>query len=465
MDSDPLTTAVMKHPSRLYALSLVVGALLAGCDGPEELTGKPEPAGPAVARVTVEPDSTFLLVADDTATVQAPGPDHAANARARILAVARDAAGDVISGVPLRFESSAPGIAAVSDAGVIRGVAPGTAVITIRAGSTAAGRLHLTVQRPYTLTFLGTLPGASESRPEGINDLGQVVGFSGGQPFLWENGAMSTLTFPGVAEPVTRVASLAGINDLGEVGGTLETSSGYFAFLRREGGTVLAANPHGGVATAMNGRGEVVGAWKVGMCTRNCGGGGWILRDGEVTALSNFGQLRLETTGIDDTGQISGTLFHAGVGTETGYAVRLAGGQLAYLSPDVPSSGNAIDAEGRVVGWKAVPGKGHVAFLWEGAGGRELGALHGGNISRAEEVNDLGHAVGRSHAAGYPLEERSMFPVLFRDGKVIRIEDLFLPGEWIFEAATGINDRGQIIGRGKHRSTGATGAVLLTPPQ
>ncbi|MEW5931270.1 MAG: hypothetical protein AB1941_27715 [Gemmatimonadota bacterium] len=89
-----------------------------------------------------------------------------------------------------------------------------------------------------------------------------------------------------------------------------------------------------------------------------------------------------------------------------------------------------------------------------------LERLGGGSIAVATDVNSQGTVIGRSDYAACvaPL------PVVFRGGSAIRVEDLFVPGDWVWETVTDVNDRGQIVGFGKHRATGVRGALLLTPP-
>jgi probable HAF family extracellular repeat protein len=59
---------------------------------------------------------------------------------------------------------------------------------------------HAAVYYEGKLRDLGTLPGTTASAASGINNLGQIVGGSGGRPFLYQNGHMydlSALLVPG----------------------------------------------------------------------------------------------------------------------------------------------------------------------------------------------------------------------------------------------------------------------------
>jgi uncharacterized membrane protein len=422
---------------------------------------------PAVARVTLEPDSFFLVVGN-TVAVQPPSADNLANARARILAVPRDAAGGVMLGVPVRFSTSSAAVATVSDSGVVRGISPGTATITARAGG-AEGRLTVTVERAWTLTYLGTLPGLPESRAMGINAQGQVTGWSsaanttqdapaGSRGWVWQNGALTELTVPG--KTGLTVAPVA-INDRGQVGGMVAATDGAFVALWENGVPTLAPSP-GGQAYDLNERGEMVGGWRSSFCTRNCGGGWWIFRNGTVREPGNQGFLRILPEAINDAGQIAGTVFERQPGTESTRAFLLESDSAALtLLPTsaVASQAHDIDARGRVVGQDNVDG--YRAFIWTRGGAPvHLGRLPGGFIAVATDVNSQGVAIGRSNCAGCT----DALPVLFRGSAAVRIEDLFAAGDWVVREVTDINDRGQIVGWGTHRTTGVRGALLLTPP-
>ncbi|HEX8273943.1 MAG TPA: Ig-like domain-containing protein [Longimicrobiaceae bacterium] len=413
-----------------------------------------------VARVSMEPDS-FLLVVGNTVAIRVPTEDHAANARARILAVPRDAAGAVLLWLPVRFTTSDAAVATVSDSGVVRAVAPGTAVITAQVG-TAEGRLAVTVERPWTTTYLGTLPGTPESVATAISPLGQVVGRSGGRGWSWQDGRMTELAIPDSLGTGASVFPGA-VNARGQVGGTVIAPSGQY-IAQWEGGRVTLVpssttwpNTRFG---GMNERGEMVGSWVADRCTNNCLGVGWIYRAGQVSQVGTTNTLsQLTLAAINDRGQIAASR-----------EFRSVGGALLFENaaaeptplPTNPGSSNAadIDEQGRVYGQDYVNFEVR-GFVWSPATGvRHFKPLPGGAISGPTRANNLGLAVGRSACAGCP----ALLPVIFRDGRAIRIEDLLAGGDWIWETAADVNDRGQVVGWGTHRATGVRGALLLTPP-
>jgi len=112
-------------------LTLVVTAgtgLLIACGGEEAATA-PAPAAPAgVASVTVSPVTADILVGS---TVQ-------------LTATPMDAAGNVLPGLAVTWASTAPGVATVSEGGLVTGASPCLATITARIGG-RSGSASITV--------------------------------------------------------------------------------------------------------------------------------------------------------------------------------------------------------------------------------------------------------------------------------------------------------------------------------
>jgi probable HAF family extracellular repeat protein len=157
---------------------------------------------------------------------------------------------------------------------------------------------------------LGTL-GGNSSRALGVNDAGQVVGFSSvaGSPsaraFIYENGVMRDLGGFGGA------ATLASaINQAGQIVGSADDASGMaHAFLYEDGvmrdlGTLFGGRPT--AATAINDSGLIVGVGSTGAG----GGAAFVWRDGVMTALDELldpssGWAIDDAQGINDFGQIA----------------------------------------------------------------------------------------------------------------------------------------------------------------
>jgi probable HAF family extracellular repeat protein len=117
--------------------------------------------------------------------------------------------------------------------------------------------------QPLTIIDLGTL-GGSEANATGINDRGQVVGYSNTttgaiHAFLWEDGTMTDLgTLPGGIQ-----SQAYAINSRGQIVGGGSDASGDMRAVRWEDSTIvdLGTLPGGRLsqALAINNRGQVVG--------------------------------------------------------------------------------------------------------------------------------------------------------------------------------------------------------------
>ncbi len=128
----------MTRSLRIAALAALVARCASDVAGP-----------PAIASVQVIPSTIQLQVAEATA----------------LSATARDADGNAITGSSISWRSGNTGIATVSDAGMVTGVAPGSTAITATAGGVEGTASVAVVAGPATqLSFL-VLPSAA---PAGV---------------------------------------------------------------------------------------------------------------------------------------------------------------------------------------------------------------------------------------------------------------------------------------------------------
>ena len=93
--------------------------------------------------------------------------------------------------------------------------------VIVGQAATNAGRMQAALWRSGAVQFLGVLGKGDSSAATGVNDKGQIVGFSNAQPdgknraFVWENGTMRELaTLPGGATAQARA-----INNKGQIVG------------------------------------------------------------------------------------------------------------------------------------------------------------------------------------------------------------------------------------------------------
>jgi len=122
-------------------------------------------------------------------------------------------------------------------------------------------RRHAVLWEGGKVRDLGTLPGTSESAAFGLNERGQVVGYSG-HAFLWEEGRLRDLGTLGGAQSLA-----AGINEGGQAVGVSQTRDGDLRAFLWDGSRLQDLNrllPEGSpwvaqLATSINRQGQIVG--------------------------------------------------------------------------------------------------------------------------------------------------------------------------------------------------------------
>lgn len=351
----------------------------------------------------------------------------------------------------------------------------------------------------YTVTDLGALPGVSGSAALGLNNLGQVVGWSDlpyltvgagwvHHPFLWTpTGGMVDLggLQPSVPVDVNAPGGMAyAINDDGLISGWATDGNGEIGAVTWRVGwagspptrlqNYLGEPDSGGTGYGINNVGQVVGLGSVdGTITGYYGGA--VQWDGTQPTQLSHSERSAAAYGINDSGKAVGFTWNEEAGAY--HAARWQGGitwDLGVLHPDGSgfSRAYAINTAGDIVGEataKTAEGARTHAFLWRQES-RQMEDLDADSSLVSPfvplAINDAGAVVGTTgdHKFGLPLA--SGRAVLWCNGTKHFLSALVAPGSItsnILEiyTAVGINNAGQIaatgnIGNGTH-------ALLLNP--
>jgi probable HAF family extracellular repeat protein len=301
---------------------------------------------------------------------------------------------------------------------------------------------------------LGTL-GGSQSVPDSINDLGQVVGASLTEtpdPFandlllacqlcFTSTFAVNSVFAPGTTETHAFIWQNGVMRDLGTLGGP--DSSAWINNDRGEVAgwsfTSFAPNPSTGVPT--------VDPFF------------WSPEDGKMIDLGGFGGTYGLVTWMNNKGQVVGASNIPGDQTEHPFIWSKRQGLV-----DLFANGNLggtfghsdwVNERGEVVGYATtVPSNadGH-AFFWRNGLLSDLGVIGTDPDSESDSINSAGQIVGVS--GSFFVQNGVHRGVLWENGEpIVDLNSLVLPGTTMnVIAAVFINDRGEIA------CTGTTAAV------
>lgn len=346
----------------------------------------------------------------------------------------------------------------------------------------------------WTITDLGTLTVGGMSYATGINNNGQVVGWSAGfdtttgtTAFIWDstNKMQSLGTLGGSRSAAT------GINNAGQVVGYAKTSSDAdHAFLWNNGSTMHdLGSPFMGtnsVAYAINNSGTIGGTGQTdvkdtqGKYT-NYEAATWT--GGSATALKPLSTVGFESWGgpvsqvysINDSGvKVGKSSFGAPYGDDNGdpasHAVLWGTdgtitdlgtiGKCDAISGVCASSAFGINAAGQVVGVSGDSTNANLRpFIYSNGQMKDLGTLGTATNGYAYAINNNGQVVGYSsdfkikNPTTGDLSSSFTTATLWTtnaDGSVTLtdLNALVAGSGWELWGATGINDKGQIVGYG-----------------
>lgn len=308
--------------------------------------------------------------------------------------------------------------------------------------------------------------GGVSSYATGINNLGQVVGFGTtltGQThaILWSNGQIHDLGTLGGTYSYARA-----INDSGQiVGGAYTTGNAALRATQWIDGHILTLTDFGGrssEAYSINSSGSIAG-----YSDSYSGATGVLWTDGkpsQLQSLTGTPWRLFGANGINEAGEVVGSAYLPSKGAP--HAVSWAQGIGTDLGTLGGSSSNAfaVNDAGEIVGVSdiAVGSSAQHATVWRNGVAHDLGTL-GGYYSDARDINNSGQIVGLTYS---PTTDRDGSLAYISDGLSMTdlntlISNVDNPFRSLY-MASGINERGQIVGTGT-TVNGQYHAFLLTP--
>jgi probable HAF family extracellular repeat protein len=297
---------------------------------------------------------------------------------------------------------------------------------------------------------LGTLPGGVESCAYGINDSGQIVGYSKTadghtHAFLYSNGVMTDLGTLGGTDSIAW-----DINNSGQIVGYSNTVGGQDHAFSYINGKMTDLGTLSGWSYAY---GIIDNGQTVGSLLTSYGTHAFSYINGVMTDLGTLSGWRHScANGINDSGQIVGYLKNT---SSQKHAFSYFNGVMTDLGTLGGTGSIAwdINNSGQIVGYSHIASGQEHAFSYINGKMTDLGHL-GGGASYALGINDSGQIVGSSN-----LISAQEHAFLYSGGKMTDLGTL--PGG-NFSIAWGINNSGQIVG-GSFTASPWQHAFLYTP--
>jgi len=298
----------------------------------------------------------------------------------------------------------------------------------------------------WTMTDIGTL-GGSGAFGFAINDLGQVVGNSRvpgdttTHSFFYANGVMQDISV--VNSGATRFFGY-GLNNLGLVASCTSGNSIHPAIYNpftqqiTDLGTLGSETYDGfGNATGINDFGVAVGYSYFSSGAEHA----FVYSNGHMTDLRTLGG----SSGVSDARAINnaGTIVGGSSYTVGGMvrAVIWVHGSILDISQGMQSDATDINDSGDVVGTLTAIGR---AYLWHNGTMQMLGTLPGGTSSYASGINNRGEIVGTGYISTTNRLQYHAF--IYRDGNMFDINNLVSTNSgYVMANAFGINNSDQIL--------------------
>jgi len=347
-------------------------------------------------------------------------------------------------------------------------VAEGSTEVTVVDDQNVSATLSLLAMAIGNMQDLGALyNNSNKSRAYGINNIGQVVGYStwlpgtpsaGGSSFLWTAiTSMQNLNTLSGGSPWLNNA--IDINDNGQIVGSTEAEVPHHAFLWTPAIGVSDLGTLGGrnsTATAVNGNGQVVGYSDATNDPIPPTHAFFWSQSTGMLDLGTLGGMHSSAYDINDAGQVVGTASttfgsHAFLWSPTAGMLDLG----SLYGAGSASQAEGINNLGQVVGYSFAGGADSSVFLWSPSTGMQnLGNL-GGFRCYPQDINDVGQIVGFAYAE----DSSNSYPFIWSQSTGL-LNLGSLGGSWGWARA--INNAGQVVGE-SDTGRGYWHAFLWTP--
>ena len=295
----------------------------------------------------------------------------------------------------------------------------------------------------YAVTDLG------QTNAYGMTNAGQVL-VSNGVAGVWDNGQITEVTDSTWAYQM---------NSSGQVVGRYLSENWTDNAYLWENGQRTDLGYFGGIssiASDINEAGQIVGKFNITKDKFNP----FLWQNGEMIDLGTLG-FNGGAMGINNQGQVVG---YSGLVLHVTHAFQWENGKMIDLGTLPGYNGSIaydINDAGQAIGYSSNSTlKQSHATLWSNGEVIDLGTL-GGNMSAAVAINNKGQVAGYDTVTGNGGLNHGF---IWEDGEMADLNSLIDEDSgWFLQEVSGINDRGQIVGKGINRATGQNHAFLLNP--